>query len=76
MIFNNAGVTVGATVEDVSYTDFEWLMGINFWGVVYGTKAFLPHIKRGRGRHRERVQRVRSDRRSCPGDLQRVQGSP
>ena len=29
----------------MSYEDFEWLMGINFWGVVYGTKAFLPHLK-------------------------------
>ena len=46
VILNNAGVSVGATVEDISYSDFEWIMGINFWGVVYGTKAFLPHIKR------------------------------
>jgi short-subunit dehydrogenase len=46
VILNNAGVAVGATVQDVTYEDFEWLMGINFWGVVYGTKAFLPHIKR------------------------------
>ena len=45
MIINNAGVAVGATVERVSYDDMEWLMGINFWGVVHGTKAFLPHIK-------------------------------
>lgn len=45
IIFNNAGVALGATVEDMDYTDFEWLMGVNFWGVVYGTKAFLPHIK-------------------------------
>jgi len=45
VILNNAGVAVGATVESVSYEDFEWLMGINFWGVVYGTKAFLPFIK-------------------------------
>lgn len=45
IIFNNAGVALGATVEDMQYKDFEWLMGINFWGVVYGTKAFLPHIK-------------------------------
>lgn len=45
IIFNNAGVALGATVEDMKYDDFEWLMGINFWGVVYGTKAFLPHIK-------------------------------
>lgn len=45
LIFNNAGVALGATVEAMSYEDFEWLMGINFWGVVYGTKAFLPHLK-------------------------------
>lgn len=45
IVINNAGVAVGATVEDINYEDFEWLMGINFWGVVYGTKAFLPHLK-------------------------------
>lgn len=45
IIFNNAGVALGATVQDMQYEDFEWLMNINFWGVVYGTKAFLPHIK-------------------------------
>src|SRR5580704_7862250 len=45
LIFNNAGVAVAATVESMSYEDFEWLMNINFWGVVYGTKAFLPHLK-------------------------------
>ncbi len=45
MVINNAGVALGATVERMTYEDFEWLMGINFWGVVYGTKAFLPHLK-------------------------------
>lgn len=45
MIFNNAGVTVVASAEAVTYQDFEWLMSIDFWGVVYGTKAFLPHLK-------------------------------
>lgn len=45
VIINNAGVALGATVEGMSYDDFEWLMNINFWGVVYGTKAFLPHLK-------------------------------
>jgi NAD(P)-dependent dehydrogenase (short-subunit alcohol dehydrogenase family) len=45
MIVNNAGVALGATVESMRYEDFEWLMGINFWGVVHGTKAFLPHLK-------------------------------
>lgn len=45
LIFNNAGVALGASVEGMKYEDFEWLMNINFWGVVYGTKAFLPHLK-------------------------------
>ncbi|MDP9141870.1 MAG: SDR family NAD(P)-dependent oxidoreductase [Pseudomonadota bacterium] len=45
LIFNNAGVGLGATVDGMSYKDFEWLMNINFWGVVHGTKAFLPHLK-------------------------------
>jgi butyryl-CoA dehydrogenase len=45
LVFNNAGVALGATIEAMSYEDFEWLMGINFWGVVHGTKAFLPHLK-------------------------------
>ncbi|HEX3596153.1 MAG TPA: SDR family NAD(P)-dependent oxidoreductase [Polyangiaceae bacterium] len=45
LIFNNAGVALASTLEGVSYEDFEWIMGINFWGVVYGTKAFLPHLR-------------------------------
>ncbi len=45
MIINNAGVALGATVEAMSDEDFEWLMDINFWGVVHGTRAFLPHLK-------------------------------
>ena len=45
LIVNNAGVALGSTVEAMSYEDFEWLMGINFWGVVHGTKAFLPHLR-------------------------------
>jgi NAD(P)-dependent dehydrogenase (short-subunit alcohol dehydrogenase family) len=44
MVFNNAGVSVTATVEEIKWEDFDWLMGINFWGVVHGTKAFLPHL--------------------------------
>lgn len=43
-IFNNAGVAVGSTVEAMSYDDIRWLMSINFWGVVHGTMAFLPHL--------------------------------
>jgi NAD(P)-dependent dehydrogenase (short-subunit alcohol dehydrogenase family) len=46
LIFNNAGVALGAFVETVKPSDFEWIMGINFWGVVWGTQAFLPHLKK------------------------------
>ena len=45
LIFNNAGVALGSTIEGGSYEDFEWLFDINFWGVVHGTRAFLPHLK-------------------------------
>jgi NAD(P)-dependent dehydrogenase (short-subunit alcohol dehydrogenase family) len=41
-LVNNAGVGVIGTFEHLTMDDFEWLMGINFWGVVYCTKAFLP----------------------------------
>ena len=44
VVINNAGVAVSQTVNDMSWEDFEWLMGINFWGVAYGTKAFLPML--------------------------------
>lgn len=45
IVINNAGVALMAMVEDSNYTDLEWLMGINFWGVVYGTQAFLPLLR-------------------------------
>ena len=44
-IFNNAGVALYSTVEGSSISELVWVMNINFWGVVYGTKAFLPLIK-------------------------------
>lgn len=46
LIFNNAGVALGATVEGMTYEELDWIMSINFWGVVYGTKEFLPLIKK------------------------------
>ena len=45
MIINNAGVALSETVEKMSYEDMEWIVDINFWGVVYGTKSFLPLLK-------------------------------
>lgn len=51
MIFNNAGVALGSSVEGTSYENFEWLLNINLWGVIYGTKAFLPHLKKSGDGH-------------------------
>ncbi|QEY62212.1 SDR family NAD(P)-dependent oxidoreductase [Metapseudomonas lalkuanensis] len=45
LVFNNAGVAHAGTVDGSDYSEYEWIMNINFWGVVYGTKAFLPHLK-------------------------------
>ena len=43
-LINNAGVGVVGTFQHLSIEDFEWLMGINFWGVIYCTKTFLPTL--------------------------------
>lgn len=51
LVFNNAGVALGATVEDMSYEDLDWLMAINFGGVVSGTKAFLPYLNQSDAGH-------------------------
>ena len=44
VIVNNAGVALSGDLADLSYEDLEWIVGINFWGVVHGTKEFLPHL--------------------------------
>ncbi len=46
LIFNNAGVALSSPLETVTQADFEWIVNINFWGVVYGTQAFLPYLKK------------------------------
>jgi hypothetical protein len=51
LIFNNAGVALGSTIEGASYEELEWIMAINFWGVVYGSKAFLPFLKQSADGH-------------------------
>ena len=51
LVFNNAGVWIADDVADMVYEDFDWLMNINFWGVVHGCKAFLPHMTARRSGH-------------------------
>ena len=43
-VFNNAGATLVGTIEHLTIDEIEWLLGINLWGVIYGTKAFLPML--------------------------------
>jgi short-subunit dehydrogenase len=47
VLVNNAGVALGGTFDLVSETDFDWLMEINFHGVVRMTRAFLPYLRTG-----------------------------
>jgi NAD(P)-dependent dehydrogenase (short-subunit alcohol dehydrogenase family) len=44
VVVNNAGVALDGALLDVGYDDMDWIMGVNFWGVVHGTKSFLPHL--------------------------------
>ena len=49
LLINNAGVGLGSLFKDASLDDMRWVMDINYWGVVYGCKAFLPLIKKTGG---------------------------
>ncbi|MDF0530344.1 SDR family NAD(P)-dependent oxidoreductase [Tsukamurella sp. 8F] len=44
LVFNNAGIAHHAPVEQTSFKDYDRVLDIDFWGVVNGTKAFLPHL--------------------------------
>ena len=50
-LINNAGVGVMGNFEQLSIEDIEWLMSINFWGVIYGCKVFLPILKEQESAH-------------------------
>lgn len=43
-VYNNAGIAYNGDVEKVAFKDMERVMDVDFWGVVNGTKAFLPHV--------------------------------
>jgi NAD(P)-dependent dehydrogenase (short-subunit alcohol dehydrogenase family) len=44
LVVNNAGIALTGDVEDMSFGDVERIMNVDFWGVVHGTMAFLPHL--------------------------------
>jgi len=45
VVVNNAGTSVYGSLENVSYEDFAFVLDVNMWGVVYGTRAFLPLLR-------------------------------
>lgn len=50
-LINNAGVALGGRVSEVSIEDMHWLIDINFWGVVHGTKIFMPLLEKEASAH-------------------------
>jgi len=44
LVVNNAGVTATGDFTDLTYEDLDWIVGVNFHGVVHGSKEFLPHL--------------------------------
>jgi len=46
IVVNNAGVALRGDFEEIDHAQMQWLMGVNFWGVVHGTRALLPHLER------------------------------
>jgi short-subunit dehydrogenase len=51
IVVNNAGVALMGTFDEIDQTQMDWLMNINFWGVVHGTRAFLPQLAKQREAH-------------------------
>jgi short-subunit dehydrogenase len=51
ILINNAGVALMGQFHEIDQTQMDWLMNINFWGVVHGTRAFLPHLANRREAH-------------------------
>ena len=51
IVINNAGVALFGQFNEIDQAQMDWLMNINFWGVVHSTRAFLPHLARQRAAH-------------------------
>jgi NADP-dependent 3-hydroxy acid dehydrogenase YdfG len=72
IVINNAGVALLGQFSEIDQSQFEWLMNINFWGVVHGTRAFLPQLaSRKAGAHRQHLLDLRHHRPARPDRLLR-----
>ena len=58
IVINNAGVALAGQFHEISQGEMEWLVNINFWGVVHGTRAFLPHLQKQPAAHIANVSSV------------------
>jgi short-subunit dehydrogenase len=66
ILVNNAGVSVAGPIECLPLADFHSAMGVNFWGVVHGCQAFLPHLRAAAGRgERGAIGTILSDFALC-----------
>ena len=59
LLFNNAGINLFQTIEDISYDDWDWVLGVNLYGVINGVMTFAPRMK-------ERALRARSRAGTSP----------
>jgi len=74
ILINNAGVALLGAFHEVDQAQMEWLININFWGVVHGTRAFLPaSFETARGAYRQSVLDLRHHRPARPDRLLRGQ---
>ena len=75
IVVNNAGVALIGQFGEIDQAQMEWLININFWGVVHATRAFLPHLSRQpRGPHRQPLLDLRHHRAAradglCGGEI-------
>lgn len=52
LVFNNAGINLFQTIDESSYDDWDWVLGVNLHGVINGVQTFVPRMKkRGKGGH-------------------------
>jgi NAD(P)-dependent dehydrogenase (short-subunit alcohol dehydrogenase family) len=70
IVVNNAGVALLGQFGEIDQSQMDWLMNINFWGVVHSCRAFLPHLSMPtRSAHRQPLQHLRHHRASRPDRL-------
>ncbi len=72
IVINNAGVALLGSFNEIEQAQMEWLININFWGVVHGTRAFLPHlVEPAGGAYRQSLLDLRHHRAARPDRLLR-----